>query len=180
MKFNIEDVFQSKLFRAVILGTTGLIILALVFGLGVFAGQKRANFSFRWADSYHRNFGGPQGGIFGEFTGMDKEFTNSNGCFGQIISVDEENGILTIKDARNVEKSIVATSKAPILLQRKIIEFSELNVGDSVVVIGEPNDSGQIEAGLIRVIPPPKLTPSVQILPDSEDHLRGSIPNLQN
>ena len=77
--------FQSNLFKGILLGIAGLGVLVFVFSLGVFVGSKRAEFSFKWADEYHRNFGGPQGGIFGEFMGMDKELPNANGSFGQII-----------------------------------------------------------------------------------------------
>ena len=45
-----EDIFQSKLFKGIVLGIAGFIILVFVFGLGVFVGAKRADFSFQWAD----------------------------------------------------------------------------------------------------------------------------------
>ncbi|MGD0577282.1 MAG: hypothetical protein ABSA74_04360, partial [Candidatus Staskawiczbacteria bacterium] len=97
----MKDFFQSKLFKGIILGVAGLVVLVFVFCLGVFVGTKRADFSFRWADEYHRNFGGPQGGFFGDFIGMDREFTNSNGSFGQIISINPSTNsgqaVLTVK-----------------------------------------------------------------------------------
>jgi hypothetical protein len=152
-----KNILESKLFRAIILSIAGFIILAFVFGLGVFVGTKKADFSFRWADQYHRNFGGPQGGFFGDMMGQD--FTAANGVFGQIIKIDGQT--LTIKSKDNVEKSILISDKTTIIYQRKNMKLSELKVNDSVVVIGDPNDQGQIQAELIRVMPaPPQNSPA--------------------
>jgi len=148
-----HNIFESKLFKIIILSVAGLIILVFVFALGVFVGTKRADFSFQWADQYHRNFGGPQGGLFGDMMGED--FTNSNGVFGPIIKIDGKT--LTVNGTDNVEKVILVDNKTIIRFQRKNEKLSDLKVGDSIIVTGEPNDKGQIEALLIRVIPaPPK------------------------
>ena len=153
-----NNVFESKIFRGIILGVAGFIILAFVFGLGVFVGTKKADFSFRWADQYHRNFGGPQGGFFGDFMGSDEGFTNGNGVFGQIIKTDSVS--LTVKDKDSVEKIILVTDKTSIIYQRKNLKLSELKIGDNIVVIGDPNDKGQIQAEFVRVMPPmPKNLP---------------------
>ena len=161
----IENLFQSKQFRWVILALAVFLILAFVFGLGIFVGTKRADFSFAWADAYHRNFGGPQGGVFGDF--MGKEFTDANGVFGQIIKIDGQN--LTIKGKDNVEKIVLLGDKTTIVFQRKSEKLSDLKTGDSVVVVGDPNNNGQIQAELIRVLPPlPKNSPAsnLPILPN--------------
>ena len=151
---NTNNIFDSKTFKIIVLGIVCLIILAFVFGLGVFVGTKKAEFSFNWADQYHRNFGGPQGGFFGEFMGTDKELPNANGSFGQIIKID--GSILTVKDSDgdNTEKTILVGDKTIIVLQRKNIKLSDLKTNDNIVVVGEPNSSGQIQADLIRVMPP--------------------------
>lgn len=159
---NTEDFFQSKAFKGIILAIAGLIILVFVFGMGVFVGMKRANFSFKWADQYHRNFGGPQNGFFGDFMGMDREFSNANGSFGQIIKIDPAGQTLTIKDVSNVEKNILLNNKTTIVFQRKNMKLSDLKLNDNVVVIGEPNSSGQIIAELIRVMPQPPVKNSAQ------------------
>ena len=147
-----EDFFQSKTLKIAIKSLACFIILGFVFGLGVFVGTKKADFSFRWADQYHRNFGGPQGGFFGEFSGMGDDFTNSNGVFGQIIKIDA--GSITIKDKDNVEKIVLVNSETSIVIQRNKIKLSDLKVGDNAIVIGAPNANGQIDGELIRVMPP--------------------------
>ncbi|HON21861.1 MAG TPA: hypothetical protein PLX48_01705 [Candidatus Paceibacterota bacterium] len=50
-------------------------------------------------------------------------------------------------------KEIVANAE-PVNWQEKI-NISDLKVGDYVVVIGDDNSEGQIEAKLIRVVPQP-------------------------
>jgi hypothetical protein len=155
-----KDIFQSKIFKWIILGTAGFVVLVSVFGIGVFVGGRRASFAFKWAEEYHRNFGGPQDGFFGNFIGMDREFLNANGSFGQIIKIDENEGSLTIKDVTNVEKEILTSDRTSIVFQRDNLKISELKIGDSVVVIGEPTNSGQITAELIRVMPTKPSVPS--------------------
>jgi len=148
----MQDILQSKAFKIIILCLVGLIILVFVFGLGVFIGAKKAEFSFRWADQYHRNFAGPRTGFFGDFRGNG--FMNANGTFGQIIKINGSN--LTVKDSRdNTEKIVSTTSKTMITFQRKTMKFSDLKIGDNIVVIGEPNEKGEISAALIRIMPPP-------------------------
>lgn len=146
-----KDIFESKIFKAAILSIAGLIAVAFIFCLGVFVGQERAEYSFHWADQYHRNFGGPNGGIFGDFMGMDGQFSNGNGVFGQIIKIDGP--ILTVKGADNVEKIISSTDKTFVISQRKNLKVSDLKVGDSIVAIGQPQENGGLSAQLIRIIP---------------------------
>lgn len=151
----IENFFQSNIFKGIILSIAGLIILSFVFSLGVFVGAKRADFSFKWAEEYHRNFGGPQKGFFGEFMGPNNGFANANGSFGQIIKID--NNILTVKDldGDNSEKTILVSDKTIIIYLKKNIKLADLKTGDNIVTIGNPNNNGQIQADLIRVMPAP-------------------------
>lgn len=135
----------------VVLASGILVIVLLVgaFGFGVFVGQKRAEFSFRWAENYHRNFGGPMHGFFGNFDGMG--FTNSHGVFGFVVKV-EENSII-MSDQKNVEKTVVTSDKTVIRDIHGLLKLSDVVVGSQVVVIGSPNAQGQIEATFIRVMP---------------------------
>lgn len=154
-----ENFFQSKIFRTIILSIAGLVVLIFVFGFGVYVGIQRTDFSFKWAEDYHRNFAGPKMGFFGDFTNMENQFPNPNGVFGQIININ--GNTLTVKetDGDNTEKTILVGDKTTIIMQRKNIKLFDLKVDDKIVVIGNPNGSGQILAQLIRVIPqnsPPK------------------------
>lgn len=163
-----NNILDSKLFRAIILSIAGLIVLVIVFGLGVFVGTKKADFSFKWAEQYHRNFGGPMEGFLGNM--MGNEFTSDNGVFGQIIKIDGQT--LTIKDRDNIEKIVTVDNKTTINFLRDNKKISDLKIGDNVVVIGEPTANGQIKAELLRIIPPmPGVAPT-----ELPKNLGGPIP----
>jgi hypothetical protein len=162
---SLDNLLESKIFKAVILSITGLIILSFVFGLGVYVGTKRAEFSFQWAEEYHKNFAGPRQGFFGDFANNQSQFTNSNGIFGKIIKIN--NNILTIKDndGDKTEKTVLITDKTSLILQRKNIKISDLKIDDNVIVLGSPDGAGQITAELIRVMPAIK-NPNIAPLPN--------------
>ena len=166
---NPKNFLQSTLFKGFIIGLGCLVILILIFNMGVFVGTERANFAFKWADEYHRNFGGPQGGIFGDFIGSERGYANANGSYGQIIKI--ANNVITVKDndGDNSEKTILAGDKTTIIFQRKDIKISDLKVGDNIIVIGEPDSNGQIQAELIRVMPA-KQIPLPPILPPADSN----------
>jgi hypothetical protein len=52
-----------------------------------------------------------------------------------------------------LEKIIVLQDSTDIRRFRDVIKSSDLKVDDNIVVIGEPNAKGQIEAKLVRVMP---------------------------
>ena len=70
----------------VIIGLAGFVVLVLVFGAGVKVGTLKARYSYRWAENYHRNFGGPRGGFLGDLKSFPQgDFINGHGVFGEII-----------------------------------------------------------------------------------------------
>jgi len=141
--------FQSKVFIVIILGIGALVILLFGFKVGEIVGAKKADFSCRWSDNYQRNFGGPRGGFPGGFG--DQDFIEANGTFGQIIKVD--GSTLIVKGRNDIEKVILVKDATTIKRLQDTIKLSDLKADDSVVVIGQANDLGQIEAKLIRVMP---------------------------
>ncbi len=142
-------------FKRIFFGIAGLIILLLVFGLGMAVGFKKANFSYQWGENYHRNFGGPRGGFFQDFAGRD--FVGSNGVFGQIIKIELPN--LIVGGNNNTEKIIILKTDTVIRRLNETISPNDLKTDDYVTIIGSPNDAGQIEAKLIRIMPPPPAGP---------------------
>ena len=162
----VNKLFQSRVFKRVTLGVAAFIILLIVFGLGTFVGFRKANFSYRWGENYHQNFAGPRGGFFGDFGG--KDFINAHGVIGQIIKIDPSTGstsspqassgqaaTLIIKGMDNIEKIVLIEDDTIIERLRETLKTTDLKVDDTVVVIGQPNDAGQIEAKFIRLMPPP-------------------------
>jgi len=148
---DINNFLESKLFKGIIIGILSLIVLLFVFRVGMFIGSKRAEFAFKWGENYHRNFAGPRGGFFEGFMGRD--FIDAHGIFGQIIKIDGSE--LVIKDKDSVEKVVLVKNDTTIRRFRDDVKLSDLKVNDYIVIIGDPNDAGQIEAKLIRIMPSP-------------------------
>ncbi|KKU72725.1 MAG: hypothetical protein UX98_C0018G0004 [Parcubacteria group bacterium GW2011_GWA2_47_26] len=148
---------QSKTLRIIILIVAGLIVFLLVFRFGVALGYRKAMFSYRWGENYHRNFGGPRGGFLKEFFSDRMDAIESHGTFGQIIKIDSNT--IIVKGRNNVEKIIIVENDTTITRFRKTVELSDLKIDDYVVIIGNPNDTGQIKAKFIRVLPPPPSGP---------------------
>jgi len=136
--------------KRVILALCGLIIILFIFGLGIFIGATKARFSYRWAENYHKNFGGPRGGFMGGFPGFpDRDFIEGHGTFGEIIKINDAD--LVIKGRDDVEKIILITKDTVIKKGKKTIKKEDLKVGNAITVIGNPDNQGRIEAELIRV-----------------------------
>ncbi|MBI4744538.1 MAG: hypothetical protein HY776_06950 [Actinobacteria bacterium] len=138
---------DSSLLKGIIIGIAVLLILIAVFSLGIFVGTQKARFSYRWAGYYHKNFGGPRGGFMKGFGG--RNFIDGHGVFGEVIKIDKD--VVIVKSKSDIEKSIIISDKTTITKIGQTIKVSELKVGDMVVIIGTPNDKGQIEARMIRV-----------------------------
>lgn len=134
-----NKIFQSKIFKFVLIGTGSFLIILLIFGAGLFIGYKKAGFSYRWAENYHKNFAGP------------RNFLEAHGVFGSIIKID--GSTLVIKGSDNVEKTVLISDKTLIQDRRETLKISDLKVDDQVVIIGSPTEDGQIEAKFIRIMP---------------------------
>jgi len=128
------------------------IILLLVFKAGMMIGFKKANFSLQWGQNYHQNFSGPRGNFFMSTFGPD-EYIESNGAFGQILKINDNS--LIMNGVGNLEKIILINNDTIIRNQRDNLKANELKIGDNIVVIGEPDNEGQIKATLIRIMPTP-------------------------
>ncbi|MBI4262426.1 hypothetical protein HY624_02775, partial [Candidatus Uhrbacteria bacterium] len=131
-----------------ILSLAVLALLLVVFRAGMFVGFRKANFSFRWGENYHRNFGGPRGGMMRDFEGMD--FIDAQGVSGRIVTMNDQ--MVVIEGRDGTERVVRVTNQTTIRRSRAVIQIGDLQIDDAIVVLGEPNDNGQIEAKLIRVL----------------------------
>lgn len=149
---DIKNFFQLKIFIIIIIILGAFLALLFAFKLGSMVGARRAWFSCGWDNNYARNFGGPppRGG-FGKMID-DEDFFHANGITGKILKINNQE--IVINDRDGAEKIIVVTDKTIIRQARGEIKISDLKTGDDIVVIGEPNSTGQIEAKLIRIFPP--------------------------
>jgi hypothetical protein len=160
MEFNIPK--QS--YKIAIIALLSAFLLLLSFKIGELVGFRKAAFSYRWGDQYHRNFGGPRAGFFGGDDGNG--FVNAHGSFGTVLKID--GNTVLIRDADNTEKTIIVDDKTVINRMNKVINVSGLAVDEHVTVIGTPNDKGQIDAKFIRVFPSSPPPPSFQPFPHQQ------------
>jgi hypothetical protein len=149
--------------KLLMIGLGCLALAVFIFGAGVFVGGAKARFSYRWAESYHENFAGPSRGFFGDWRlPAPGDFVEGHGTFGQILKINETD--LVVKGQNDVEKIVVFSKDTVIEKVKQTITKADLQVGDNIVVIGSPDDQGQIEAKLIRVFDansPSPLSPRV-------------------
>jgi hypothetical protein len=139
---------KPDILKWIIVGLAGFVVVVLVFSAGVFVGGMKARFSYRWAESYHKNFGGPRGGFFSNWRGFSgQDFIEGHGAFGEIIELGDSSFV--IKGRGDIEKIIIISEETIVRRGRKT-EKDGLKIGDLVTIIGSFNEEGQIEAKLIR------------------------------
>jgi len=149
---NMNENKQKDALKWIIIGLASFVIVILIFNAGMFVGGMKARFSYKWAESYHENFAGPRGGFLGDWRKslpFPGDFIEGHGTFGEIIKINDTEFVVRGQD--NVEKLIIIKEDTIIEKGRTIIKKEELEVGNQIVVIGSPNEQGQIEAKLIRV-----------------------------
>jgi hypothetical protein len=149
------------MFKGFFLGLLGFMLLTFTFKVGEMVGARKADFSYRWSDNYHKNFGGPKQGFMKGFG--DRDFIEANGVVGQIIKI--ASSTIAISGRGNIEKIVSVTASTTINSLNETIQIRDLKVDDMVVVIGEPNSQGQISAKLIRVMPKPPTGMRFEAMP---------------
>ncbi len=149
MKEEIKKVLESKKTLHVLYGVGICIVAIAIFQAGVFVGFKKASFGRMWGENYIENFGPGHRGL--REVGMVNRLPSSNGAVGTILKVDLPT--IAVEGSDGIEKIVLLSAATHIKRGRSDISVEELRVDDSVVVIGSPNNKGQIEAKLVRVMP---------------------------
>lgn len=85
----------------------------------------------------------------------DREFIDSHGTVGEVIKIETDS--IMVRGRDNVEKSILIKNDTSIVRFKDTIKITDLKVGDIIVVIGDANVNGQIEAKLVRTMPAPPI-----------------------
>ncbi len=141
--------------KTILIAVGALVVALLIFQAGIFVGYRKASFSYGSGDNFHRMFGSPEHrGMMGrgDMRGFsNKEFTSAYGTTGTIVKIELPNLIIAGTD--KVEKVVVVNEKTILRLLRNDLKSTDLKVGYTIIVIGSPNSSSQIEAKLIRVVP---------------------------
>ncbi len=143
---------SPDILKWIIIVLAGFAVVVLVFNTGMKVGMSKAEYSYYWAESYHKNFGGPRDGFLGDWRSgplSSGDFIEGHGVFGEIVQID--NTGFVIKGRGDVEKVIIITQDTIIQKAKKAVKKEELKIGNQIVVIGSPNEEGQTEAKLIRI-----------------------------
>ena len=146
-----KEFVQSSTFTRIIYVIGGLLIALVVFQAGIFVGYRVAAFSINWDNAHSGNLKDPRS-IFAPFA-RDADDMNPHGAIGEIISVKLPK--IMVKGPSDDEEIILVSGMTSIRNMRSAATSSDLKVGQQVVVIGTPDDQGEIQATLIRVIPLP-------------------------
>lgn len=141
---------HNKLLAAVVAIAT-LLVLLVTFELGVMLGYREAAFSYHLNDGFNRNFGAGGAGF-----GADATHPHPHGSMGQIVSLALP--VITVESPDRPEQQVRIGSSTIVRDQERTIRADELTVGEQVVVLGTPNDQGEVEAALVRVVPAPAGT----------------------
>lgn len=162
----LMKVFESKVLTRVLIIVGIVIIFLLTFSAGVSVGFHKASFGRAWGDNYERNFG-MKPNFPGPGFGRDN-LPNAHGAVGKIIKIEMPSIIVQGKD--NIERVVLIGVDTKVEKMRENISVNDLKLDDFVVVIGAPNDQGQILAKFIRLMPAPDfLNNNLPINPPQEN-----------
>ena len=149
---DFRDIHKSQKVRGILIGLGVTVLVLVIFQAGMVAGYHKAKFGVQFSDNFERNFGGPRGRNFGggfPAPGMP----GGHGAVGEIVSIALPQVVIAGPD--NLEKTVLVGKSTIVREFRDEITVDKLKVSDFVVVLGNPNEEGQIDAKLIRLMPPP-------------------------
>lgn len=160
MNINWNDIHQSKTVRGIIIGIAIAIIVLAVFQMGVVVGYHKARFANKFDQGFERNFMGSSRMNFRNR--IDGGLPPAgHGAAGSVVSINLPKFVVADQD--HLEKTIVTSSSTLVRKFRSDGAIADIKEGDVVVVLGNPNDQGEIEAKVIRIMPSPMMigTPTV-------------------
>ncbi len=153
---NYRDIFQSRSWSSIIFVLGVLLVVLLVFQAGIFIGYRSASFSYGRLSGYQDGMGNPRS-ILAPFV-HDADDPNPHGTVGQIVSIQLP--FLMIKGAQNAEEIVAVSGTTTVRSMRDTASTSMLRIGDQVIVIGAPDEGGQMHAAFIRILTPHPAYPA--------------------
>ena len=145
---NIKKYFQKDPVSKIILILSIILVILVVFQAGFLVGHYKGTFVNNLNDRYYRGMGDPRS-FLAPFMQRGDEI-NPHGAAGEIISKNLPK--IIVKGQGRAEEIININSKTDIRKFRNIASTSDLTVGENIVAIGEPNDNGEIDAKIIRIM----------------------------
>lgn len=153
----IKNFLESKSSKTYVLALLAVVIALSVFQAGIFVGYRKASFSYKFGDNYYRAFSGDRRGM-GMMGSPFGDLSGGHGAVGKIIKITLPT--IVVEGPDNVEKVVVLDDDTEIKQFHGSVKPESLHVDDFIVVLGSPNDQGQVVARLIRLLPPPPGTPT--------------------
>lgn len=138
----------SELFRKILIGIGGITLALLIFQAGMFVGYRKAAFSYRFGDNYHRMFEARESRL----PRAPGEFIGGHGAFGKIVSIRLPTFVVVGKSG--LEKIVLLNNDTRLRYLNREATSTDLKIGGLIVVFGAPNDRTEIEARFIRLLPP--------------------------
>ena len=143
----MSDLISSKYVQGILAGLIAVILLIASFAAGVSVGERKARHCSKWSDNYSQMFGPRRGGRGSPPFGL---MPDTHGAFGKVLSLSGSEVVVQGKDG--VERNVLVTSSTEIRVGRERGGIDDVRPDDQAAVFGAPNDKGQIEARLIRLM----------------------------
>ena len=134
--------------RKTIYGLAILLAVLIIFQAGMSVGYRRATFLYHWDTSYSSGLGNPHS-ILAPFA-RDADDMNPNSVIGNLVSVHMP--LIMVKGPSSAERVVLLSSSTIIRYSGQDVSISNLSNGNQVLVIGAPDDQGQIRASFIRIL----------------------------
>lgn len=158
VKKSFWDTKKDRSISIIVLSVIGAL---LIFKLGMIVGYHKALFSYRSDDRYMSGmrFNGGMGmdtsvssmhGVPGFGFGPE-EFSTSHGATGRIVSVSLPSFVVASPD--NSEKTVTISNDTMIRRFRTTVGPTDIQPDEFTVVLGNPDDTGVIQAKFIRLMP---------------------------
>jgi hypothetical protein len=152
IKEKLKYTVESKTFKIVMYSVGTLVVVCMIFQVGVVVGFGKATYGSNWHNNYISNFGPIHRPRL--IMSVPENLPNAHGAIGKIIKSDYP--IIIVEDQDKSEKVVIVNDTTDIRKFRTDGTRDDLTVDTFVVVIGSPNESGQVEAKLIRILPQPQ------------------------
>ena len=145
----MKNYLQTNTVSKMILALAIILVILLIFQAGVAVGYRRGAFSSNWSSAYGRGLDDPRS-IFAPFV-HDSDDINPHGAVGDIVSVRLPG--MMIKGPNSAEQVVTISPTTTVRFIHSVASTSDLTPGSQVIVIGEPQGNGSIDATFIRIMP---------------------------
>ena len=143
VNFDTDEVLKKPTTRKVLIGIGVVVVLLLIFHAGMVTGEHR--------HSGEHGFGMQRSGGFFIARMPQGYMQQGHGAVGTVTALGPSSVTITGRDGG--AQTILLAPDTQIRALNGDASSSALKVGDHVIVLGAPSESGQITAHLIHVMP---------------------------